>query len=226
MRRFKLLAFAAGLVTMASFAIFVATGSSPADAVAVIKQTHVHDDYYHPAGTFLVGPSTDHNLAQIGCQQANPVPECDTIINTGDSVRWVAPAPLAVNLHSVTECTDNTFSVCGAGTASPNPIEDSGFRAQPGWPYQVQFNNAGTYYYRCEVHPATMVGRVVVSFVAGSVGGTVDLPLMRDASNAAPVSDDGSGTEWLPYALIAAIGLVFITGVGTLAHKRIRNTEE
>jgi len=221
MRGLKLLASAVGIVSAASFAVFLATGTSPVDAVPVIKQTHVHDDYYHPAGTFLVGPSTDHNLAKAGCEQANPVPQCDTIINTGDSVRWVAPAPLAVNSHTVTECTDGAFTVCGAGVSTANPIEDSGVRAQPGWPYQVQFNNSGTYYYRCEVHPSVMRGRVVVNFVAGAVGGTIDLPVTGDITRAAPATEDSGSTGWLTYALIAATGLIFITGVGTLARKRI-----
>ena len=218
MRRLTFVSAAvAGLLAAASFG-FLVTGSSPVDAVPIVKDAHVHDDYYHPAGTFIVGPGTDHTLAMASCQVANPDPECDVLITENDSVRWVAPAPLAANLHTVTECTDNTFSTCGAGSASPNPIEDSGVRAQPGWPYQVQFTDPGTFYYRCEVHPATMRGRVIVQ--ALPVGGTVDLGGADDTAARSESGSGGSG-DALTYVITAGAAVILLAGAGLFARRRL-----
>jgi hypothetical protein len=124
----------------------------------------------------------------------------------------VAPAPLAVNAHTVTECTDGTWSTCGAGTAAGNPIEDSGVRFQPGWPYVVQFNAAGTYYYRCEVHPTVMRGVVQVYSPPG-VGGVSEI--LTGANSA--------GGSSAPYLLLAALGAIVVAGAGAgFAFRRMR----
>jgi plastocyanin len=171
---------------------------------AIIFNAHVHDDYFHPTGTFVPGPA--HATAQALCMGATPDPTCTARIFPGDSVNWVAPAPLAVNPHSVTECTDGTWTTCGAGSAPGNPIEDSGVRFQPGWPYVVQFNNTGTFYYRCEIHPTTMRGAVKVSNIPAGVGGTVDVFL-------SPGSDDSEA----PYLLLSAIAALTLAGMGGFA---------
>lgn len=157
-------------------------------------EVHVHDDYYHPVGAFLVSGVTDHSLAKAGCEKANPDAECDAVIHVGDTITWVAPPPTAVNEHTVTECTDNTFSVCGPAVDAVNPIGDSGLRDPPpavapdGWPYgPIQFNDPGTFYYRCDVHPDVMRGRVVV---LAPVGGVVELPT---ASGHVHSTSGGSG---------------------------------
>lgn len=181
---------------------------------------HVHDDYYHPAGAFAIpGPGTNHPLAQSVCQVANPASACDAQIAVGDSITWVSPSPFATNPHSVTECTDNTFSVCGAGVSAQNPINDSGILNPPmpgpsGWPYgPITFSTAGTYFYRCEVHPATMRGRIIVS---SSVGGTVDI--------IGSGLDGDSSSTWV---IGAAVALVLLTGTGgVLATQRIRRRDE
>ncbi len=128
---------------------------------------HVHDDFYHPAGAF--GTPTDHTVAMAACMVANPDPACDAQIHAGDTITWVTAAPQAANPHTVTECTDNSFATCGAAVDAANPIGDSGIR-QPapavpptGWPYgPVTFSTEGTYYYRCDIHPDVMRGRIVV----------------------------------------------------------------
>ena len=202
-------ALAAGLLAVAAAVVLVVPGSPV--AAAINKQAHVHDDYYHPVGAFIVGPGTDHNLAMAACQVANPPSTCNTVIQEGDSVTWVAPSPFAVNVHTVTECSSNTFSVCGTGS-SPGPIDDSGPRNPPlpgpsQWPYgPITFANEGTYYYRCEVHPTTMRGRVVV---LGPVGGVVELPYLP-----------GGDASLLPYVL-GTIGVALVLGAGgSLARRR------
>ncbi|HUF52846.1 MAG TPA: hypothetical protein VMR52_03615 [Dehalococcoidia bacterium] len=224
MRRLVLAASAVSFAAVLSVALLQPWDSAPTRA-AIVKEAHVHDDYYHTAGTFLDPVATNHNLAMAACQKATPDAECTTIIDTGDSVRWVAPPPTAQNAHSVTECTDDTFSVCGAGVAPVNPIEDSGIRAQPGWPYQVQFNNQGTFYYRCEVHPDVMRGRVQVNFVAGAVGGVVDVVSSDDGAPSASASD-GRGIDVLLYALAAATGVLALASTGYAVRKRIESGRE
>lgn len=177
MRRFSLAALAA----LAVAALFLAGGSaaSPASA-AGNANVHVHVNYFHPEGAFLVGPSTDHVAAQAACQSANPAPACDTVITAFGTVTWIVDPPLVTGNHTITECTDNTFAVCGAGVSATNPINDSGTLAPPapgpsGYPYgPITFTQTGTYYYRCQIHPSSMRGRVVV-LANTAVGGTVDL---------------------------------------------------
>lgn len=205
-------------------------GASPVQAAPVVIDKHVHDNYFHPTQGFVVG--VGHATAQALCQQAQPDTTCTAVINAGDSIRWVAPAPLAIGLHTVTECANNTFSVCGAGSAPGNPIEDSGIVAPPdpgpsGWPYQVQFDNPGIFYYRCEVHPSTMRGVVQVLAPNGPpgpppVGGLVGLvngePVRASESNGV------AGIELLAFAL-AVLGGIAIIGSLAFAATRVRSRD-
>jgi plastocyanin len=178
------LALAAGLVV-------ALPASQPADASHGNFNVHVHDDYYHPVGAFLVSGVTDHGIARAVCETGDPPSDCDAVIHAGDTITWVAPPPLAVNVHTVTECTDNSFSVCGPAVSAGNPIGDSGLRQPPpavaptGFPYgPIMFSTPGTYYYRCEVHPAVMRGRVIVLEPA-AVGGEGAFAGATDAGGAA-----------------------------------------
>ena len=77
---------------------------------------------------------------------------CPTSIRTGDTVtwNWVGSAP-----HTSTACSDGTFNTCGAAQGWDSPIQTTGTFSQT-------FNSAGTFFYRCEVHPTTMRGRIDV----------------------------------------------------------------
>lgn len=224
----KRAAFVIALAVLAAITLVLGRGAAtPVQASHGIVDKHVHDDYFHPTQGFVVG--LGHATAQALCQQAQPDTSCTAVIHVGDSIRWVSPAPLALNQHSVTECTDNTFSVCGAGAAPGNPIEDSGILDPPdpgpsGWPYQAQFNTAGIFYYRCEVHPSTMRG--VVQVIAengapgpppvGGVAGLVNGEPARPASEAGGVT----ATELLVYAL-AALGGFAVIATASVAAVRV-----
>jgi plastocyanin len=203
-------------------------GVAPAVSAGNLS-VHVHDDYYHPPGAFAVNGVTSHPTAKATCESANPPPACDAVIRVGDSITWVAPAPLAVNPHTVTECTDGTFTTCGAGVAAGNPIEDSGLRAPPspgpsGWPYgPIQFSDPGTYYYICVIHPDVMRGRVVV-LANPSVGGVTEFDGGTHTSHAsAPDAVESGGSMSAGVlAAIAAVGLA-ATGVASLAWVRVRS---
>jgi plastocyanin len=218
MRRLLAVALAAGLASL-MFLVSASDSVAPVRAATLVNK-HVHDDYFHPTQGFVVGPN--HSIAQALCMGATPDPTCTATIAEGDSISWIAPAPLAVNPHSVTECTDGTWTTCGAGSSSPNPIEDSGVLFQPGWPYVVAFNDPGTFYYRCEVHPTVMRGAVQV--VAG-VGGIVDQP---GGAGAAEATTSGAESSSLRYMLAAAMAaIVAFGGVGLFARRQFaRSTTE
>lgn len=80
---------------------------------------------------------------------------CETVIQAGETVVWDFSG--ATLTHSTTEC--------GASCDSPTntPFWDSGF-VSDGSTFDVSFpfDQAGTYLYRCRVHPDLMRGRIVV----------------------------------------------------------------
>ena len=236
MRTFSALTLGAGLLAI-GLLLMARGGTEPAQANPGNLDVHVHDDFFHPKGKFLVGGATDHSLAKAGCEKASPDAECDAAISVGDTLTWVAPAPLAVNTHSVTECTDNTFTTCGSTADPNNPIGDSGVRNPPpatgsdAWPYgPVQFNTAGTFYYKCLVHPDVMRGRIVVTAAVATATPTPSptaspTPSPTATPAAAPVSggSPGAGQDASPWWLLLAAGggLLLATGA-TLALRSTR----
>lgn len=209
--------------------LLVATGGpEPAQATHGNVEVHVHDNFYHTKGAFLVSGATDHNLAKSACEKASPDAQCDTAIHVGDTITWVAPAPLAALLHTVTECIDNTFATCGAAVDANNPIGDSGTRTPPpdvapsGWPYgPVQFNTVGTFYYNCTVHPDVMRGRVVVSAApAATVTAAPTATPVKPPGTGGPA--DGAATPWVMLLAIAGgLTLIGVSGVTLRTTRRI-----
>jgi plastocyanin len=220
----KRAAFIGILTALSAVAFLLGQGGATPVQAAVIVDKHVHDDYFHPTQGFVVGPG--HATAQALCMQLQPDTSCTAVITVGDSVRWVSPAPLAANPHTVTECTSNAYNNCGPAVDPVNPIGDSGILAPPnpgpsGWPYQVQFNAPGIFYYRCEVHPTTMRGVVQVIAENGPPGpppvgglvGVVDGQPVRPASDSA----GPSGSEWLAIGLALLGGLALVSTVSLVA---------
>lgn len=224
MRKFVLVALLAAV-----FALTLVAGETPAQASHGIFNVHVHDDYFHPAGTF--GVPTDHNLAKAACQKASPDAACDSTIHVGDPISFVSPAPLATNPHSVQECSDGTFTNCSIGADPNNPIGYSGVRNPPspgpsGWPYTTApFTTPGTYYFRCDVHPDVMRGRVVV--IPASVGGFVQLADSDAGHHHYPGMDmSASPDSAFPYLLLAgaisgALAVVAISAGGLCVRQHL-----
>ena len=115
---------------------------------------------------------------------------CPTSIKTGDTVtwNWVGSAP-----HTSTACSDANFSTCGAAQGWDSGSKTSGT-------FSRTFNTAGTFFYRCQIHPTTMRGRIEVvqdsdgdswSDAAESIIGTD--PLRKCGVNAWPpdINNDG-----------------------------------
>ena len=115
---------------------------------------------------------------------------CPTSIRTGDTVtwNWVGSAS-----HSTAACSDANFNNCGAAQGWDSGIKSSGTFSQT-------FNSAGAFFYRCQVHPTAMRGRVDVlqdsdgdgwSDVAESTIGTN--PLLKCGTDAWPADLNNDG---------------------------------
>ena len=219
-----------GIFSLCLAAVIAGIGgvaSAPAARAATNLDVHVHDNYYHPAGAFLVGPSTDHVAAKAACQGATPAAACDALIHVGDTITWVVAPPLAAFSHTVTECTDNTFTVCGAAVDAVNPINDSGVRPPAsGWPYgPIQFNSAGTFYYRCEIHPNTMRGRIIVQDVPVTVGGSGAFADPAAIGGTAAGGGSALVTAAVASAVAAVVMLSGLAGAAVLVRARWRDEQ-
>jgi len=77
---------------------------------------------------------------------------CTTTVTEGDTVTWSFGGELA---HTTTACGAD----CDSATGSP--LWDSGV-LNPGASFVFTFADAGTYLYRCDVHPTQMRGQIIV----------------------------------------------------------------
>ena len=71
----------------------------------------------------------------------------------GDTVRWTQTSSAA---HTVSQCTDGTFTSCSGGFQSGTLTANSSDQ------FAETFSQAGTSFYRCNFHPTSMRGRIVV----------------------------------------------------------------
>ncbi len=74
-------------------------------------------------------------------------------INVGDAVTW----NFVGSIHTSTACSGSDFATCGAAQGW-----DSGFKAV-GESFSHTFSQAGTFYYKCAVHPTEMRGQITVA---------------------------------------------------------------
>lgn len=148
---------------------------------------------------------------------------CTTEISAGDTIIWNfsgASAP-----HTTTACGDS----CDSPTDSP--LWDSG-TISDGSAFQFTFDEAGTYLYRCNIHPAQMRGQIIVNEVVDQEPVDKTLPVddtdgvtepeVTGPPSAGTGSPSGSSSVgWLLAALTVA-GLAFAaTGAFGLARRRL-----
>jgi hypothetical protein len=131
---------------------------------------------------------------------------CETQVEVGDTVTWSNQS----GIHTVTQCTDSTFTSCGSGF-------DSGTLNQ-GEAFSHSFPVAGTSYYRCEFHPTEMRGRIVALQPVtpgpspAATGGTASPTTAPSLPNTGGLRGHG-GTAALHYALLAA-GMLLVAAAG------------
>jgi len=104
--------------------------------------------------------SAANNSVAVGplwfCDSSKTGQVCQTNIQTGDSVTWTVQT--GAGSHTVTQCTDSTFSNCGSGFDSSILSEGDSFTQS--------FANAGSFYYQCALHPSQMRGAIVAAQAA------------------------------------------------------------
>ncbi len=72
---------------------------------------------------------------------------CETTISAGDTVTWDW---VGTFFHTTTACSGSDFATCDAAQGWDSPVQDSGSFTQT-------FATAGTFYYKCLVHPGPPV---------------------------------------------------------------------
>ncbi len=72
---------------------------------------------------------------------------CETTISAGDTVEWLW---VGGDSHTTTACSGSDFATCDAAQGWNSPVQDSGSFTQT-------FTTAGTFYYKCLVHPGPPV---------------------------------------------------------------------
>lgn len=89
------------------------------------------------------------------CSDAFEGGVCETAIQVGDSVGW----NFVEGSHNATECGDNWSK----GNSCDGAEWKSAIVVPPPGTFSHQFDAAGTFYYRCTIHPNLMKGTVVVT---------------------------------------------------------------
>lgn len=142
MRSATLLAIAGlSLIAFVGFALSVGSGAH-AQATTTIQ---VGDFWFcDPGDTACM--VTDTNDIDV-----------DSQINVGDGIVWDYAS--GGSLHTVTQCSDASFSTCpptGGFDSGTLNVGDT-FPTTP-----MIFDQAGTFYYKCTIHPGTMRGAITV----------------------------------------------------------------
>ena len=151
------------------------------------------------------------------CSSSSEGSVCETTIQAGDTVVWDFSG--AVYPHTSTACDASCSS-----PASP-PLWDSGMLSSGA--FQFTFTQAGTYLYRCELHPDLMQGRIVVqagpTSTAPPAGQTPAAGATPAATTTGPLPPSGQGPQPATshWWLLGALGAVVAAWLGLgLAYAR------
>ena len=155
------------------------------------------------------------------CDSSNLGGVCTTEVTVGDSVLWdFGGASLP---HTTTNCGASCDSADGS-------LWDSG-TINDGSTFQFTFSEAGTFLYRCNIHPAQMRGQIIVTAAAQEP--VDDSPTADDTDAVAepevvavPSAGTGPGSSnaisaWY-LAGLATIGLLLVSGGAVLVGARRR----
>ena len=157
---------------------------------------------------------------QFFCDPGGPQP-CiqphDTTIDVGDTVTWEwgVGGTGTILRHTTTQCADS-FVPCNA----PREWDSvSLFQSSGTFSHTFGAEDAGkTFSYRCEIHPLTMRGRIIVQ-APPPVGGIADFSEIDESLADASISSGSS--SFLPTALASGLAAaVAIAASGWYAWRR------
>ncbi|MEX0684151.1 MAG: hypothetical protein WD904_14085 [Dehalococcoidia bacterium] len=166
-----------------------------------------------PANAATIGVAVDDNYF---CAPAFEGAVCTTTITAGDAVTWTVSG----STHTVTQC-DAAYANCPPGGGfNSGPVEAGGTFSQT-------FAAAGDIYYRCDLHPSEMMGKIVVQaptpsptpVPAGQTPGPTATPGGVPKTGGQPLDTDS-----LPLFMVALAlgGVLMVAGGSTvLAARRI-----
>ena len=138
----------------------------PRIAVAVVLMGVIGLGVHSPDGpepaeaatvTVRVGDIFFCDPASTPCAQPH-----GTTISVGDTVTWEwGPGGAGTGLsHTTTHCADNLTSCLGPREWDSTPVQTSGTFSHS---FGLE-DEGGTFLYRCQVHPLTMQGSIIVQF--------------------------------------------------------------
>jgi plastocyanin len=155
------------------------------------------------------------------CDASKTGQVCQTNVTAGDSVTWTVES----GAHTITQCTDATFTSCGSGFDSGTLIAAE--------TYSQTFPAAGSTYYHCAFHPTEMRGVIVAAQAATPIptpsptqSGTSPTPLATRTPTSAAIpgtggAPSGGSGNGLVYAMLLAGGAALLaSGVSLIAARR------
>lgn len=168
-------------------------------------------------GALTAGPAAaEDKTVDVGpayfCSPSFEDVSCETDVAAGDTVTWTVSS----GTHTVSECTDDTFSSCSSGFESGIIFPQDTF-AQT-------FDSPGTFYYRCNLHPTQMIGEVVVAAATATptpapattapAAATAAATTAAASATAAQLPSTGGDTGSTPgdapwYGMLMLAGLLF-----------------
>jgi plastocyanin len=148
------------------------------------------------------------------CEDADQGQVCETDITAGDTITW----SVEEGTHHVVQCSDSNFAAC-----PPSGGFDGG-NFSTGQTFSHTFATAGAYFYNCQIHPAQMMGKVVVAAAATASPTAAASAAPTVAATAAPTGTPArvpttggppasGGTDLWEYALLA-LGMTLVGGSG------------
>ena len=187
-------------VKQAKFALPVAAAFVLA-AVAALGFLSIGGDKAEAQTTTTVFVNNSEFCGTAGSSCAQPF---SVQISAGDTVEWVDGQTGFT--HTVTQCSGD-----GTGCPGGSPGFTTNNLIDPTPNYLLQpFPDAGTFFYRCEIHGNSMRGIIEVASV--SVGGIADFPDIDESPAAASGSSGGpSLTLAVVSGLVVALAM-FATG--------------
>ncbi|MFQ5472552.1 MAG: plastocyanin/azurin family copper-binding protein, partial [Dehalococcoidia bacterium] len=155
-RQWIIFGVAASVGLIATIVFVVPPGNGPGEAEAATIGVDVGDVWF--------------------CDSSFQGGVCETTVSVGDTVEWTQTGGLP---HTVSQCTDATYTSCNSGFTKT-------FAGGSSEQFSQTFGTDGTFYYRCNIHPGPMRGRIVV----GSGGLDTDGDTIPDGQDP---DDDNDG---------------------------------